>query len=172
MILERLTRPLLSTGYVRGEENVRTYPWGDGGSVVFTGPMVALINEYTMSDGDAFAWCFRETGRGPLIGKRTWGGVVGTGDTGPLLDGGKISVPQFAFADADGRWVIEGRGVEPDIVVENDPALLIEGRDSQLERAIEEVLEALEMQPGTLPRQSPDPDKTEERSWLGTRSAD
>jgi tricorn protease len=161
MILERLTRPLLSTGYVRGEKNVRIYPWGRAGSVVFAGPMAALINEYTMSDGDAFAWCFRELGRGPLIGKRTWGGVVGTGGTGPLLDGGSVSVPQFAFADADGRWIIEGRGVEPDIEVENDPASLIDGRDRQLERAIQEVLLMMEKQPGTLPEQSPDPDKTE-----------
>jgi len=76
-------------------------------------------------------------------------------------DGGSVSVPQFAFADASGRWVIEGQGMEPDIEVESDPALLIEGRDSQLERAIEEVLKTLEMQPGTLPGQSPDPDKTE-----------
>ena len=161
MILERLARPLLNTGHVRGEDNIRTYPWGSGGTVVFAGPMATLINEYTMSDGDAFAWCFRELERGPLIGKRTWGGVVGTGGTGPLLDGGTVKVPQFAFADANGRWVIEGRGVDPDIRVENDPALLIEGLDSQLERAIEEVLGAMESQPGTLPRHAPDPVKTE-----------
>jgi len=161
MILERLSRPLLSTGYIRGEDNVRTYPWGSGGTVVFAGPMAALINEYTMSDGDAFAFCFRQLDRGPVIGKRTWGGVVGTGGTGALLDGGTVQVPQFAFADADGRWVIEGRGVDPDIEVDNDPALLIEGRDSQLERAIEEVLKAMETQPGTLPKQAPDPVKTE-----------
>jgi tricorn protease len=161
MILERLARPLLSTGYVRGEKNVRTYPWGSGGSVVFAGPMVALINEDTMSDGDAFAWSFQEMGRGPLIGKRTWGGVVGIGNTGPLLDGGKVSVPQFAFADAHGRWVIEGHGVEPDIEVENDPELLIEGVDSQLERAIQEVLRMMEEQPGVLPEKPPDPVKSE-----------
>lgn len=106
---------------------------------------------------------FRQAGLGPLIGKRTWGGVVGISGRGPLLDGGEVFVPEFATASAEGKYVIEGHGVDPDIEVENDPADAIEGRDPQLERAIAEIEKALQANPKTLPQRPPDPDKSPKR---------
>ena len=86
---------------------------------------------------------FREAGLGPLIGKRSWGGVVGITNRGPLIDGGQVSVPEFGFANTKGEWIIEGYGVDPDIEVDNDPQSLIAGKDPQLERAISEVMARL-----------------------------
>jgi len=106
---------------------------------------------------------FRQAGLGPLIGKRTWGGVVGITGHGPLLDGGQVFVPEFGTASADGHWVIEGHGVDPDIEVENDPRDVIAGKDAQLDRAIAEVTKALETHPHTLPSRPPDPNKTPKR---------
>jgi len=104
---------------------------------------------------------FRKAGLGPLIGKRSWGGVVGIGEHGPLLDGGDVFVPEDATASDKGEWVIEGHGVDPDIVVENDPAAVIAGRDPQLERAIIEMTKALEAHPRPLPTRPPAPIKTQ-----------
>jgi tricorn protease len=103
---------------------------------------------------------FRQASLGPLIGKRTWGGVVGISGRGPLIDGGTVFVPEFATASAAGEYVIEGHGVDPDIVVENDPAAVIEGRDPQLERALTEIQKALQTAPKKLPSRPPDPIKT------------
>ena len=97
---------------------------------------------------------------GPLVGKRTWGGVVGISGTGPLLDGGSISVPDSATASLDGRWIIEGHGVDPDIEVENDPKSVLEGRDPQLERAVEEVLKKIREEPRPQPQRPAAPVKT------------
>ena len=96
-------------------------------------------------------WQFRNAGLGPLIGKKSWGGVTGITSHGPLIDGGSVNVPEFGFADVNGNYVIEGEGVEPDIEVDNDPASVIAGRDPQLERAIEEVLNKIEANPPALP---------------------
>ena len=103
---------------------------------------------------------FRLTGLGPLIGKRTWGGVVGISGRGPLLDGGQAFVPQSGLASADGQWVIEGHGVDPDIVVEDDPVSFAAGHDLQLERAVQEVLERMKTHPAKLPGRPADPVKT------------
>jgi tricorn protease len=121
--------------------------------------MVCLLNETSASDGDIFPHRFRKAGLGPLIGKRSWGGVVGISGTGPLIDGGTVFVPQQATNDVDGSYVIEGTGVEPDIEVENDPASVIAGRDPQLDRAIQEVLAAMKREPRKLPARPPDPVK-------------
>jgi tricorn protease len=158
MIIERLKRDLLGTNFDRIDESTGTYP-----GAVFYGPKVCLINETSASDGDIFPYMFRQAGLGPLIGKRTWGGVVGIAGRGPLLDGGQIFVPEAATANTTGQYVIEGHGVDPDIVVENDPASVIAGRDPQLERAIAEILKALEANPKNLPKRPPDPDKTPKR---------
>jgi tricorn protease len=152
MLIERLRRELLGTSFDRNSDYTRTYP-----GEVFYGPKVCLLNETSASDGDIFPYMFRQAGLGPLIGKRTWGGVVGITGRGPLLDGGTAFVPEFATASADGKYVIEGHGVDPDIVVENDPASVIANRDSQLERAISEVMKALEANPKKLPPRPPDP---------------
>jgi tricorn protease len=103
---------------------------------------------------------FREMGLGPLIGKRSWGGVVGISGGVPLLDGGNIAVPEFGSVSLDGSWAIEGHGVDPDIVVENDPKSIIAGRDPQLERGVEEVLKKIKESPKTMPKRPADPVKT------------
>jgi tricorn protease len=155
MIIERLSRRLLGTGFGRTTDYTSTYP-----GTVFYGSMVCLINETSASDGDIFPHMFREAGLGPLIGKRTWGGVVGITDRGPLLDGGAVYVPEFfAAATPAGKYIIEGHGVDPDIAVENDPASVIAGKDPQLDRAITEVLKAMEAAPKKLPSRPPDPVK-------------
>jgi tricorn protease len=158
MIIERLRRELLGVNYDRVSQLPSTYPDG-----VLYGPKVCLINETSASDGDIFPYMFREAGLGPLIGKRTWGGVVGISGRGPLLDGGEVYVPESALANTEGKYVIEGHGVDPDIDVENDPAAVIEGRDPQLERAIAEIEKALKANPKTLPPRPPDPDKAPKR---------
>ncbi|MGH7730507.1 MAG: S41 family peptidase [Candidatus Eiseniibacteriota bacterium] len=155
-IIERLRRKLLGTNFgSTRDDHPGTYP-----GVVFTGPMVCLLNETSASDGDIFPYMFRQAGLGPLIGKRSWGGVVGISGRGPLIDGGEVSVPQSAMTSVDGQYVIEGHGVDPDIVVENDPVSVAAGRDAQLERGIAEVLKLMEARPAKLPPRPPDPVKT------------
>ena len=158
MLIERLRRELLGTEFSRGDSYTGTYP----GSV-FYGPKVCLINETSASDGDIFPYMFKQAGLGPLIGKRTWGGVVGISGHGPLIDGGTVFVPEFATASVGGQYVIEGHGVDPDIVVENDPAAVIDGKDPQLDRGIAEVLKAMEAAPKKLPGRPADPVKTPKR---------
>ncbi|MBS0420019.1 MAG: PD40 domain-containing protein [Proteobacteria bacterium] len=157
MILERLLRPHYSLGYITGIRAPQTYPWGRY-SQVFTGEMVMLANEYTQSDGDTIAWTWKQAGQ-TLIGKRTWGGVIGTGDTGPLLDGGSVAVPQFALAGKQGEWIVEGQGVSPDIEVDYDQRALTTGQDPQLETAISTLLDRIKGRPGELPPAQPYPSK-------------
>ena len=156
MLIERLAGALRGTRFARNQAATGTYP-----SVVQPGPKAALINEDTASDGDIFSYEFRQWKIGPLIGKRTWGGVVGITDHGPLLDGGKIFVPEFGTADENGKWIIEGHGVDPDIVVEQDPLAVLQGHDPQLERGIQELMKALPATPGDLPRRPAAPVKSE-----------
>ena len=155
MLIERLSRKLLGTRFARTIDDFRTYP-----NEVFLGHLVCLLNENSASDGDIFAARFKQAGLGPLIGKRSWGGVIGITSHGPLMDGGDIRVPQFATNDLDGSWIIEGHGVDPDIVVENDPESLIAGRDPQLERGIAEVLRMIQEDPPQRPTRPPDPVRT------------
>jgi tricorn protease len=154
-IIERLDSRLLGTRFGYRSDKASTYP-----SSVFHGHKVCLINQTSASDGDIFPHYFREAGLGPLIGKRTWGGVVGISGKGPFIDGGTAFVPLSGTNDAQGNWIIEGYGVEPDIVVENDPKSILEGRDPQLERGIEEVLKKMKDSPMKLPTRAPDPIKT------------
>lgn len=156
MLIERLGRKLLGLRYARTVDHVTTYP-----AVTFTGPMVGILNETSSSDGDIFPWHFRQIGLGPLVGKRSWGGVIGITDHGPLIDGGIVNVPEFSNADPDGNWVIEGHGVDPDIVVENDPASVIKGEDPQLDRAIKEVLERMKTKKAALPSRPAAPNKAQ-----------
>jgi len=155
MVIERLRRELLATGFSRNNDFARTYPY-----TVFHGHLVCLLNENSASDGDIFPAMFREAGLGPLIGKRSWGGVIGITNRGTLIDGGSVFVPEFGFASKEGEWILEGYGVDPDIVVENDPADVIEGRDPQLERGIREVLKRMKRQPRELPERPAPPVKT------------
>jgi len=154
MILARLGRKLLGTRFGTDGDHPSTYP-----GTVFHGHLVALTSETSASDGDIFPHYFRAAGLGPLIGKRTWGGVVGGGNTG-LIDGGSVFVPRSGTNAATGEWVIEGEGVSPDIEVENDPASMLAGRDPQLERGVQEVLKRIAEKPMALPKRPADPVKT------------
>lgn len=110
------------------------------------GPKVMIINERAGSGGDLMPYLFRRQGVGPLIGTRTWGGLVGTWDTPSFVDGGRMVAPRGGFYDVDGEWAVEAEGVAPDIEVRQPPADVIAGRDPQLERAVEEALRLLETQ--------------------------
>ena len=125
------------------------------------GPKVMLLNEYSASDGDIVAFRFRKYGLGPIIGRRSWGGVVGIRGSLPLLDGGFLNKPEFSRYDLEGtEWIMEGTGVEPDLVVDNDPAREFAGVDDQLERAIAVVLEELRTKGVKLSPPPPYPDKS------------
>jgi tricorn protease len=154
MVIQRLTRKLSGVDFPRNIATPEPYP-----DSVFIGPKAVLLDENSGSDGDIFPWMFRTAGLGPLIGERSWGGVVGINDHGQLIDGGSVNVPEFAYATAEGKWAIEGHGVDPDIVVENDPKSVIEGHDPQLERGVAELLKALEKSNPKLPEHEPYPVK-------------
>lgn len=154
-IIERLDTELLGTRFGYSSDEPRTYP-----ATVFHGHKVCLINETSASDGDIFPHRFRKSGLGPLIGKRSWGGVVGISSRGPLLDGGTVYVPLQATNDTDGSYIIEGHGVDPDIIVDNDPQSVINGRDPQLERGVQEILRMIAENPINLPNRPADPVKT------------
>jgi tricorn protease len=154
-LLERLGRKVLSVDFGRLSDLPQTYP-----AIAFHGHMACIINEGSGSDGDIFPAMFRQAGMGPLIGKRTWGGVVGISGRGPLIDGGRVFVPEAGSASLAGEWIIEGHGVDPDIEVENDPKSVLAGRDPQLERAIQEVLAKIAAEPKRLPAKPAGPVKT------------
>jgi len=154
-IIERLDNQLLGTRFGYASDQPSTYP-----AIVFHGHQVCLINETSASDGDIFPHYFRKSGLGPLIGKRTWGGVVGISGRGPLLDGGQVYVPLSGTNNEKGEWIIEGHGVDPDIEVVNDPESVLAGRDPQLERGVQEVLKMMTEKPMKLPTRPPDPVKT------------
>ncbi len=148
-ITETLGRPWLSSWKDR-DGLLFTTPAG-----VVTGPKVMLINESSGSGGDFLPWSFRHLGLGPLIGTRTWGGLIGISANPLFIDGGRLTVPYFRFLDPAGKWSIENEGVPPDIAVEQIPAEVIEGKDPQLERAITEVLTALKGYASPIPKEPP-----------------
>jgi tricorn protease len=154
MLIERLRRKILAAQFLRNSDEPNLYPDG-----AFAGPLVCLLDENSSSDGDIFPAMFREAGLGPLIGKRSWGGVVGITNRGTLVDGGVVNVPEFGFTNAKGEWIIEGHGVDPDIVVENDPKLVIQGQDPQLERGVTELMNKLKVKPTTWPQRGAPPVK-------------
>ncbi|WP_373493300.1 PDZ domain-containing protein [Aquiflexum sp.] len=131
-----------------GVRDGQTWQWPP---VANFGPKVMLINGWSGSGGDAFPHYFRKAELGPLIGTRTWGGLIGISGAPNLIDGGSVSVPTFRMFDPDGNWFPEGYGVEPDIEVLEDPTELAKGRDPQLEKAIEEVLRLLIENPPVKP---------------------
>ena len=121
------------------------------------GPKVMIINESAGSGGDLLPYMFRARGIGPLVGTRTWGGLVGIWDVPPLIDGGGITAPRGGFFGLDGDWGVENEGVEPDITVVMTPAEVIAGRDPQLERAVQEALHLLETQKVEIREEPPPP---------------
>ncbi|MPZ19435.1 MAG: peptidase S41 [Luteitalea sp.] len=144
--VELLNRPILSHWAVRHGEDWQWPP------VAHRGPQVMLINGWSGSGGDAFPFYFREAELGPLIGTRTWGGLIGISGAPGLVDGGTVTVPTFRMYDVKGQWFAEGHGVEPDIEVPEDPSELARGTDPQLERAIAEVLDRIAKQPAAPSR--------------------
>ena len=146
MLIERLRREIAMIDMSRD-----TIP-GPNPEAIMLGPKVCLIDEFSASDGDLFPYRFKKHKLGKLIGKRTWGGVVGIRGSLPLVDGGSLMKPEFASYSVDGKeWIIEGHGVEPDIYVDNDPAKEFEGEDQQLNKAIAVILEELKTKEKELP---------------------
>jgi tricorn protease len=111
------------------------------------GPKVMIINQMSGSGGDALPWLFRKAGLGPLVGVRTWGGLVGIGGYPPLMDGGFVTAPRWGLYGTKGEWEVENVGIGPDIEVEQDPALTRQGKDPQLEKAVQVVLDLLAKSP-------------------------
>ncbi len=149
LILERLRRVLVGMGMSR---NAADHPIPEN---VFHGHLVAICNHYSASDGDIFPYYFQKYKLGPVIGTRTWGGVRGIRGYLRLLDGGYITVPEFSIYGLDSKWVIENHGVDPDIVVDNRPDLVVKGRDPQLEKAIEVIMGKIKKEPKTFPPRPP-----------------
>ncbi|AOX17838.1 S41 family peptidase [Kozakia baliensis] len=145
ILLERLRRTLEGLDVDRDGAS-STVP-----EQLINGPKVALINHYSASDGDIFPFYFRQYGLGKLIGTRSWGGVRGIRGMWPLLDGTAISIPEFALYNDKSQWVIENHGVDPDIVVEDEPADLLAGHDRQLETAVSTLMSQLANKPAGLP---------------------
>ncbi len=119
------------------------------------GPKVMIINQFSGSGGDALPWYFKRTHTGPLVGVRTWGGLVGIGGYPPLMDGGGVTAPRWAIGGLNGHWQVEDHGISPDVEVWQDPMLVREGHDPQLEKAVAVALQLLKEHP--LPHYSPPP---------------
>src|SRR5262249_7285951 len=154
MLIERLRREIAMVTIARN-----AVPDTAPDAMVY-GPKVCLMNEFSASDGDLFPYQFRQYKLGPLVGKRSWGGVVGIRGSLPIADGGYLMKPEFSRFDVEGKtWIIEGHGVDPDIVVDNDPAKEFAGQDQQLDKAIAVVLEELKTKERTLPQVPPYPTK-------------
>jgi tricorn protease len=140
-IVEYLSRPLLNYIYFREGRDIPT-PLG-----AIYGPKAMIINELAGSGGDALPWYFRKMQIGPLIGKRTWGGLVAAFPAPQLMDGGSVTAPDAAIYGLKGEWEVENRGVPPDVEVEFDPAAWRRGGDPQLEKAVEWLVEELKKNP-------------------------
>ena len=164
--IEMLRRPLVSYWATRHGEPIRT-----PNAAIF-GPKVMIIDETAGSGGDLLPWMFRKFALGTLVGKRTWGGLVGILGFPVLMDGGTVTAPDLAIFTDEG-WVVENEGVPPDIEVEQDPAAVAAGKDPQLDRAIEIVLEALAQNPPPKPPPRPPfPVRVRETSGVLAGSSD
>lgn len=152
--IEMLNRPV--TNYWARRDNM-AWKWPPDSH---SGPKCMLINGPSGSGGDMFPWLFRFNKLGPLIGTRTWGGLVGISGNPALIDGGYTSVPTFGFYTTEGKWDIEGHGVDPDYKVVDDPALMVDGGDPQLDKAIELMLKAADEHGFKAPQRPMDPDRS------------
>jgi tricorn protease len=140
-IIDYLRRPMMSKVVTR-----EGHDWSSPSEAIY-GPKVMIINEMSGSGGDALPWYFRKAGIGQLIGKKTWGGLVGIGGYPELIDGGHVTAPRAAIYGLNGDWEVENHGVAPDVEVDFDPAAFRQGRDAQLEKAIEVVMQQLKEHP-------------------------
>jgi tricorn protease len=150
--IDILRRPQISYWAMRYGDDMRSP------TAAIHGPKAMIIDETAGSGGDMLPWMFRNLKLGPLIGKRTWGGLVGVLGFPTLMDGGSITAPNFAIWTEDG-WVVENVGVPPDIEVEQTPADVIAGRDPQLEKAIEVVMAEMQKNPPKVPKRPPYPNR-------------
>jgi tricorn protease len=151
-IIDLLKRPLRNCATTREGRN-----WCSPLAQIY-GPKTMIINEMSGSGGDALPWMFRQDKVGPLVGTRTWGGLVGIGPVPRLLDGGSVTAPGAAIYGLHGSWEVENVGISPDIEVENDPASVAAGHDAQLEKAVQVTLDALKKTPVVVPDHPPYPD--------------
>jgi tricorn protease len=155
MIIERLRRELVRARMGRNIDEPMPVPFE-----IMLGPKVMLIDQYSASDGDLFPYAFKKYSLGPLVGMRTWGGVVGINGTLPFIDGTDLRKPEFASYSSDSSaWIVEGHGVDPDFVIDNDPYKEYMGEDDQLNKAIEVVKARLKEYKG-LPQIPKAPDRT------------
>jgi tricorn protease len=148
--IDHLRRPFTAMWATRYGADLKT-----PGAAIF-GPKVMLVDETAGSGGDLLPWMFRKYKLGPLVGKRTWGGLVGILGFPVLMDGGRVTAPNLAIWTEDG-WVVENEGVPPDVEVEQWPADVIAGRDPQLEKAIDIILKELEKAPPAELKRPPFP---------------
>ena len=162
-IIDYLRRPMMSKVVTR-----EGHDWSSPSEAIY-GPKVMIINEMSGSGGDALPWYFRKAGIGPLIGKKTWGGLVGIGGYPELIDGGRVTAPRAAIYGLNGDWEVENKGVTPDIEVDLEPAAWRAGRDAQLEKAIEVVMQQLKEHPLPEIKRPPYPNY-HEHDDLGARS--
>jgi tricorn protease-like protein/C-terminal processing protease CtpA/Prc len=149
--IELLNRPVTNY-WARRDGN--DWPWPPD---AFFGPKAMLVNGLAGSGGDMFPWLFKQNKLGPVIGTRTWGGLVGISGNPQFIDGGSITVPNFGFYEKDGTWGVEGHGTDPDIVVVDDPSKMVGGADPQLDRAIEEMMKAVASNPYVPPKRPASP---------------
>lgn len=158
MIIERLRREAVMIDIARN-----TAPSYDPGGMQ-VGPKVCLADQFSASDGDIFTYRFKHDKIGPVIGMRTWGGVVGIRGSLPLMDGGYMTKPEFSRYDLQGKkWIMEGHGVDPDIEVYNDPARVYQGIDDQLNKAIEVIKGELKKHTPQIPPPPPYPDFSKQK---------
>ena len=144
-IIHAMQRTLMSWWAPRYGEIYRTP------QAAILGPKVMITNEFSGSGGDAMPWYFREAQLGPLVGKRTWGGLVGIGGIPTLMDGGHVTSPSFGFFNPQGQWEVENHGVQPDYEVDMEPKPVSEGHDPQLEKAVSLALDELAKHPVPQP---------------------
>ncbi|MGM9804563.1 MAG: S41 family peptidase [Muribaculaceae bacterium] len=143
MVIERLLRQPYRMTMYRGSKHNGLIP-----DKTQYGPKALLLNKYSASDGDLFPWSFKKNKIGTVIGTRSWGGIIGISGSLPYIDGTDIRVPFFTNYDTNGQWIVENHGVDPDILIDNDPTREFDGEDQQLDKAIEVLLQQLnERQP-------------------------
>jgi tricorn protease len=152
--IELLNRPIYLHLFERYENDWRVP------TLSHQGPKCMLINGESGSGGDIFPYLFRKAGLGKLIGMRTWGGVIGIAKNPSLIDGARLTVPFITFYETDGTLTMEGHGVDPDIEVIDDPELMVDGGDPQLDAAIKHMLEEIERNPYVPAKRPPYPDRS------------